>query len=370
MFGICQRILYQKIIKVEPISSEEAWTLFMDKLGHDTLLALEVEQIEKFVAGAGLPLGIITMAGTMRGVVDICEWRNALHELKESKVRKEDMEPKVFYILRFNYTHLSDSDLQRCFLYCAVFPEDFMIPRKVLVRYLIDERVIKGFNSRVVELDNGRSMLNRLENVCLLEGAKMYGDRSCVKMHDLIREMAIQILQENSQIIAKAGAQLKELPDAEEWTENLTRVSLTHNQIKEIPFSHSPRKFNCSGCKSMKKLFPLGLLPNLVNLEEIRVMHYEKMEKIIGTTDDEKSSISPYSITKFILPKLRILRLRYLLELKSISSAKLVCDSVERIDVWECQKLKRIPLCIPLLENSRPSPPPSLRRKIIHPKQW
>jgi len=212
----------------------------MDKLGHDTLLPPEVEQIEKFVARecAGLPLGIITMAETMRGVVDICEWRNALHELKESKVRKEDMEPKVFYILRFSYTHLSDSDLQRCFLYCAVFPEDFMIPRKGLVRYLIDEGVIKGFNSRVVEFDEGHSMLNRLENICLLEGAKMYGDRSCVKMHDLIRDMAIQILQENSQVIAKAGAQLKEFLDAEEWTENLTRVSLTHNQIKEIPFSH------------------------------------------------------------------------------------------------------------------------------------
>jgi disease resistance protein RPS2 len=248
MFGICHRILYQKIIKVEPISSQEAWTLFMDKLGHDTLLPPEVEQIEKFVARecAGLPLGIITMAETMRGVVDICEWRNALHELKESKVRKEDMEPKVFYILRFSYTHLSDSDLQRCFLYCAVFPEDFMIPRKGLVRYLIDEGVIKGFNSRVVEFDKGHSMLNRLENICLLEGAKMYGDRSCVKMHDLIRDMAIQILQENSQVIAKAGAQLKEFLDAEEWTENLTRVSLTHNQIKEIPFSHSPRCSNLS----------------------------------------------------------------------------------------------------------------------------
>ena len=66
-------------------------------------------------------------------------------------------------------------------------------------------------------------------------------------------------------------------------------------------------------------------------------MHCEKMEKIIGTTDDEKSSRSSYSITKFILPKLRILRLRYLPELKSISSAKLVCDSVERIDVWDVE---------------------------------
>jgi len=84
--------------------------------------------------------------------------------------------------------------------------------------------VIKGFNSRVIEFDKGHSMLNRLENDCLLEGAKMYGDRSCVKMHDLIRDIAIQILQENFQVIAKAGAQLKDFLDAEEWTENLTNT--------------------------------------------------------------------------------------------------------------------------------------------------
>jgi disease resistance protein RPS2 len=39
--------------------------------------------------------------------------------------------------------------------------------------------------------------------------------------------------------MVKAGAQLKELLDVEEWTENLTRVSLMHNQIKEISFCHS-----------------------------------------------------------------------------------------------------------------------------------
>uniref|UniRef100_A0A6N2KIQ1 NB-ARC domain-containing protein n=1 Tax=Salix viminalis TaxID=40686 RepID=A0A6N2KIQ1_SALVM len=78
----------------------------------------------------------------------------------------------VFRILRFSYSHLKDSALQQCFLYCALFPPDFMIPRKNLVRYLIDEGIIKGFNSRVAEFDKGYSMLNRLENVCLLESAK------------------------------------------------------------------------------------------------------------------------------------------------------------------------------------------------------
>jgi len=44
------------------------------------------------------------------------------------------------------------------------------------------------------------------------------------------------------------------------------------------------KEFHCSNCKSMKKLFPLVLLPNLVNLKDITVERCEKMEEIIVTT--------------------------------------------------------------------------------------
>jgi len=95
----------------------------------------------------------------------------------------------------------------------------------------------------MAEFDKGHSIFNILENVCLLE--RIDGG-SVVKMHDLIRDMAIQIHQENSPVMVKAGAQLKEPPDAEEWTENLKRVSLIYNQIQEIPSSHSPRCLSLS----------------------------------------------------------------------------------------------------------------------------
>jgi disease resistance protein RPS2 len=239
-FGVCQRMFCQKTIKVEPLSMEEAWALFMKVLG---CIPPEVEEIARSIASecAGLPLGIITIAGTMRGVDDRCEWRNALEDLKQSRIRKDDMEPEVFHILRFSFMHLKESELQQCFLCCALFPEDFKIRRADLIVNLIDEGVIKGLKSREAEFNKGHSMLNKLERVCLLESAKEgYFDDRCVKMHDLIRDMAIQILQENSQGMVKAGARLREVPGAEEWTENLTRVSLMHNQIEEIPSTHSP----------------------------------------------------------------------------------------------------------------------------------
>jgi hypothetical protein len=65
----------QHIIKVKPVSEEEAWTLFIERLGHVIAFSPEVEQTAKSITKEcdGLPLGIITMAGTMKGVDDIHE---------------------------------------------------------------------------------------------------------------------------------------------------------------------------------------------------------------------------------------------------------------------------------------------------------
>jgi len=622
----------------------------MEKLGDDKALSLEVEQIAVDFARkcAGLLLGIITVARSLKGVDDLHEWRNTLKKLRESKFK--DMENKVFRLLRFSYDQLDDLTLQHCLLYCALFPEDYIIERDVLINYLIDEGIMKGMRSSQAAFDEGHTMLNKLENVCLLE--RHLGGGKFFKMHDLVRDMAIQIQQENSQIMVKAGLQLKELPDAEEWTENLVRVSLMCNQIEKNPSSHSPscpnlstlflcdnrwlrfisdsffmqlhglkvlnlsttsikklpdsisdlvtlttlllshcyslrdvpslrklrelkrldlfctglrkmpqgmeclsnlwylrlglngkkefpsgilpklsrlqvfvfsaqikvkgkeigclreletlechfeghsdfvqflryqtkslskyrilvglfdvgvfslmrgtssrrkivvlsnlsingdgdfqvmfpndiqeldiikcndattlcdisplikyatkleilkiwkcsnmeslvlsswfcsaplplpssnstfsglKEFCCCYCKSMKKLLPLVLLPNLKNLEHLEVGECEKMEEIIGTTDEEISSSSSNPITEFILPKLRALILRSLPELKSICGAKVICDSLEHIEVDTCEKLKRIPICLPLLENGQPSPPPSLQKIYASPKEW
>jgi len=654
---VCHGMACQHKIKVKPLSIGEAWTLFMEKLGRDVALSPQVEGIAKAVAREcdGLPLGIIAVAGSLRGVDDPHEWRNTLNKLRESEFR--DIDVKVFTLLKFSYDRLGDSALQKCLLYCALFAEDDMIARQKLIGYLIDEGIIKGKRSRGDAFDEGHTMLNRLEYVCLLESAqKNYDVIRRVKMHDLIRDMAIQILQDDSQqVMVKAGAQLEELPDAEEWTENLTTVSLMRNKIEEIPSSYSPRcpslstlllcknrcllfiadsffkqlhglkvldlsgtgienlpdsvsalvsltalllrkcdnlryvpslkklralkkldlsrtrlekmpqgmecltnlrylrmngygekefpsgilpklshlqvfvqeqfmphddapitvkgkevgslrnletlechfegfsdfveylrsrdgilslstyeilvgegarginefnegfssktvrlgnlsinkdgdfqvkflngiqglycdridarslcdvlslenateleeisiwdcnsmeslvssswfcsappplpsyngffcglrEFNCSGCNSMKKLFPLVLLPNLVNLEWIDVSDCEKMEEIIGTTDEESSTSN--SITELTLPKLRTLTLHSLPELKSICSAKLVCNSLRDITVKYCEKLKRMAICLPLLENGQPSPPPSLKKIEALPKEW
>jgi len=91
-----------------------------------------------------------------------------------------------------------------------------------------------------------------------------------------------------------------------------------------------------------------------------------------GTKSDEEGVMGEESSTNtgFNLSKLRILELRGLPELRSICCAKLICNSLCYIFIAKCEKLKRMGICLPLLENGEPSPPPSLEVICIESKEW
>ncbi|MFQ6641209.1 hypothetical protein Gotur_016055 [Gossypium turneri] len=117
-------------------------------------------------------------------------------------------------------------------------------------------------------------------------------------------------------------------------------------------------------CSSMKTLLPHWLLPNLQNLEDIRVDNCDELVEILGAATSEVEEKGSDALIKFHLPKLIKLELWVLRNLKSICSKSgvMVCDSLELIDVTSCDKLKRIPPFVPLVGNGQPFAyaPPSL----------
>ncbi|XVF12288.1 hypothetical protein REPUB_Repub08aG0102800 [Reevesia pubescens] len=260
-----------EVLKVPPLSKEESLKLFLDHVGHGVLQVPTLKEIVKHILDqcGGLPLAIVTIAGSMKGVDDVREWRNALNELRECVKSVRGLDNEIFECLMFSYNRLGDRKIQECFLYCSLYPEDYIIERNELVEKWMDEKLIDEYGSRQAMRDRGHSILNKLENNCLLERAKDFFEEG-VKMHDVLRDMALSIKRVGPQYMVKAGMLLKELPSENEWTENLEKVSLMENSILEIPHDISPK------CNFLSTL----LLQQNHGFERIPEIFFEHMPRL------------------------------------------------------------------------------------------
>ncbi|XP_058077208.1 disease resistance protein At4g27190-like [Magnolia sinica] len=117
-----------KHIRVNTLTSEESWNLFCEKAGYVARMP-QIRPLAEQVATecGGLPLAIITVGCAMRHKEKKELWLDALRSLRGSAPEIPGMEPKVFLSLKLSYDHLDDDKYKHCFLYCALFPEDYSI---------------------------------------------------------------------------------------------------------------------------------------------------------------------------------------------------------------------------------------------------
>ncbi|XP_017980443.1 PREDICTED: probable disease resistance protein At4g27220 [Theobroma cacao] len=236
-----------KVFKVQPLSQKVSLNLFLNLVGDRVLQHPTVKEIANLIVDecGGLPLAIVTIASSMRGVDDTCEWRNALNELRERVKSVKGLDIEIFERMKFSYDRLKDSKIQNCFLYCSLYPEDYHIVEEELIEKWIDEDLIDELETRQAMQDRGRAILNKLVNNCLLERVMTYNVKEEVKVHDVLRDMALSIIRGCHHFMVQAGMQLVELPSEHKWKENLEKVSLIHNYISQVP-QISPKCLNLS----------------------------------------------------------------------------------------------------------------------------
>ncbi|XVE50353.1 hypothetical protein DITRI_Ditri01bG0155600 [Diplodiscus trichospermus] len=91
--------------------------------------------------------------------------------------------------------------------------------------------MVDEMETREAMKNKGYAVLKKLEDNCLLENA---GNGDSVEMHDAVRDMALSIISTNPRYMVKAGMQLKQLPEGEEWTMDAVKISLMENSIGEL----------------------------------------------------------------------------------------------------------------------------------------
>ncbi|XP_019177584.1 PREDICTED: disease resistance protein At4g27190-like isoform X3 [Ipomoea nil] len=134
-------------------------------------------------------------------------------------------------------------------------------------------------------------------------------------------------------------------------------------------------------CKSMKKLLPLALLQNLKSLETLYVARCYQLEVVIGEVEGDEEGIGSSSNSPLLsssnilyLPNLKSLQLDNLPALKSICNGRgMICPSIEKILIWRCTNIKRMPSFLPINEAiGQPYLPSSFRGIYLFPnkKEW
>ncbi|TYI95744.1 hypothetical protein E1A91_D01G019800v1 [Gossypium mustelinum] len=223
-------------IRVECLPPGEAFKLFEEKVGSETLrMHPDICKLAEAVVEecAGLPLALITIGRAMASKKNPREWEYATEVLRQSAASVlpgvgKEMYPK----LKFSYDCLADEKLKFCFLYCSLYPEDYSIVKDELVDCWIGGGLLDEHTNLNNARNQGHFIIGSLIHACLLEKGQ-YNDR--VKMHDVIRDMALWIAgeSENERFFFKSGVQLKEQPKAKKW-EEVTRMSLMVNQIENL----------------------------------------------------------------------------------------------------------------------------------------
>ncbi|XP_047959961.1 probable disease resistance protein At4g27220 [Salvia hispanica] len=249
---VCRQISCQKVIQVKNLHHHETWELFHETLRNEIELDSSAEKIARSVAElcGGLPLAIVIVAGSMRGDRAIHTWRDAYAELTERVSGNNGIgDGDVYKLLKYSFdrlnrNHHSQSNefntLQHCFLHCALYPEDEEILKDRLVKDFISGGLVDERKTRRAQVEQGHSILDKLVNVCLLERCvvpDMFGPTECVKMHDLVRGMALKICEGKHMVRASVE---KEIPKEIEWAKDLERVSLMYNGIRRIDEGISP----------------------------------------------------------------------------------------------------------------------------------
>ncbi|XP_058205820.1 uncharacterized protein LOC131319541 isoform X9 [Rhododendron vialii] len=260
----------KKEILLEPLSEDEAWQLFKEKVG-DSADAMDLQPIAKqIVKKCGcLPLALALIGSALskellkgcgRNAIKICN--GMLDRLTCAKSIPADKQ--LSSCMELSYKCLED-EAKSLFLLCCLFKEDEDIRLEDLARYGFGLSLFDGMNQMGKVRDQVVLIVNDLKSRYLLQDSREREE--CVKVHDVVRDMGISIASKEREkdvsILSKDKFALVSHGAISQWPktatpEHYTAISVISGQIEELPeeLTYRNLEFLMLRCKKLEKLPP------------------------------------------------------------------------------------------------------------------
>ncbi|XP_057726457.1 putative disease resistance protein RGA3 isoform X1 [Arachis stenosperma] len=197
---VCSLMNCQRMIYLSTLTDEEAWELFQNQAQLSGSTSDNLKHLGRLISDEckGLPVAIAALASTLKGKAED-DWNVALVRLRNSiPVNIERGLKDPYKCFRVSYDNLDTKEAKSLFLLCSVFPEGYEIPVETLIRFAIG----LGMVGEVWSYEEARSEVcaakNKLISSCLLSDM---GGGKRVKMHDLVRDVALCIASNDNKVI-------------------------------------------------------------------------------------------------------------------------------------------------------------------------
>ncbi|KAI9072869.1 hypothetical protein K1719_045165 [Acacia pycnantha] len=291
----------QKIIQLELLKEDEAWTLFQT---HANVGDAAKEDMARAIAMEcqGLPIAIEAVGTCLKG--------KGIDEMKEMLSRLRNAEPilvdkgvtDAFACLELSYDYLATPEAKKLLLMCAIFPEDHHIDVEDLFRYGMGFDLYRRVDSFEAARSKVRTAVNHLIASSLLMRSSMFnmGTQEYVRMHDVVRDFALwKASKEHLTIMVTCTEELDKLIGDEEvndcyafssWDNNnrlLQFVSQFHTPKLEFLLLRSRELLDIShatfeGTKVLKALIIMGRgwLKSKILLQPQSIQHLSNLRTL------------------------------------------------------------------------------------------
>ncbi|KAF8396992.1 hypothetical protein HHK36_018630 [Tetracentron sinense] len=312
---VCSLMGCKPLIEVQVLTFDNSWSLFRKKMG-SVFDVTTLQDVAKDIVKecGGLPLAIITIAGALRNKERLV-WEDALEQLKNSSPTEiPGMDRKVYSPLMLSYNYIEREKCKLLFLFCCLFEEDENIHMRDLLIYGIGEDLFPDVNTLTKAKKRLYTMVNNLIDSSLL----LYGDKDgpYVRMHDLVRDVAIYIASEiDHGFLVKPRANLNEWPQMRNPNQ-YKRISLMRNEIVELSGTPMCPQMQTLLLQYNKKLPRTGY--GIEYLGRIEDSFFQGMESLV-VLDLSGASIPSLPTSISLLKNLRTLNLSSCWHLKDFS---------------------------------------------------
>ncbi|XP_037457308.1 disease resistance protein RGA5-like [Triticum dicoccoides] len=195
---------HEFVYKMSPLDDQNSRKLFFSRVGQVDLQPLEEISIEILKKCGGLPLAIVSIASLLvsQTTRSVTQWKYVCNSLS-SNLRTNPTLEGMRQVLNLSYNNLPHR-LKTCLLYIAMYPEDYIIMKRNLLR----EWVAEGFIPKVQGQDAdmvAESYFNELVNRSMIQPTKIWYDGQVIecKVHDMILDL-IRLKSEEEKFLSVA----------------------------------------------------------------------------------------------------------------------------------------------------------------------